>query len=254
MKIIKNEKEIEIMRECGKRLAHVLDEIEKAVIPGNTPSQLNRLANQLILKMGDEPSFLHYWPEGANKPYPATLCVSVNDEVVHGIPGSVPFREGDIVCIDLGIKHHGLHTDSARTVAVGAIDKNARKLIDATREALSAGIKEARAGNRMGDIGFAISEVVKRYGFSIVEELGGHGIGYEVHEEPHIPNYGKPGEGMELKQGLIIAIEPVVNEGSKKIRLMPDGYTFKTKDGKRSAHFEHTVLITAADPEILTKN
>jgi methionyl aminopeptidase len=254
MKIIKNEEEIEIMRECGKRLARVLDEIEKAVIPGSTPAELNRLADQLILKLGDEPSFLHYWPEGANKPYPATLCVSTNDEVVHGIPGSAPFKEGDIVCIDLGIKHQGLHTDSARTVPVGKVDDTARKLIATTHEALLAGIKEARAGNRVGDIGFAISEVVKRYGFSIVEELGGHGIGYEVHEEPHIPNYGKAGTGVELKAGMVIAIEPIVNEGSKNVYLASDGYTFKTKDGKRSAHFEHTVLITKGAPEILTKD
>lgn len=253
MKVIKTAEEIAIMRECGRRLSRVLDEIEKAVVPGSTPAELNRLADQLILKLGDEPSFLHYWPEGANKPYPATLCVSTNDEVVHGIPGSAPFKEGDIVCIDLGIKHKGLHTDSARTVSVGEIDKDARKLIDATREALAAGIKAARPGNRVGDIGSAVEAVVKRYGLSIVEELGGHGIGYEVHEEPHIPNYGKPRTGVELKPGMVIAIEPIVNEGSRKVYLTSDGYTFKTKDGKRSAHFEHTILIGERGPEILTQ-
>ncbi|MBI5816929.1 MAG: type I methionyl aminopeptidase [Candidatus Yonathbacteria bacterium] len=253
MGMFKTKKEIEIMRECGKRLSHVLDEIEKAITPGKTPQQLDEFSRRLILDLGDEPSFLHYWPEGALKPYPATLCVSTNDEVVHGIPGKKKFKEGDIVCIDLGIKHEGFHSDSARTVPVGKIDDTARKLIDATREALVAGIKVARAGNHVGDIGFAVSEVVKRYGFSIVKELGGHGIGTEVHEDPHIPNFGKPGEGLELKEGMVLALEPIVNEGSPRIYLTSDGYTFKTKDGKRSAHFEHTILITKGEPEIFTQ-
>lgn len=252
MGMFKTKKEIEIMRECGKRLSHVLDEVEKAIIPGKTPALLDEFAQRLILDLGDEPSFLHYWPEGANKPYPATLCVSTNDEVVHGIPGKKKFKEGDIVSIDLGIKHKGFHSDSARTVPVGKIDDNARKLINATRDALLAGINVARAGNHIGDIGFAVSEFIKQYGFSIVEELGGHGIGTEVHEDPHVPNFGKPGEGLELKEGMVLALEPIVNEGSKKIYLTGDGYTFRTKDGKRSAHFEHTVLITGGAPEIFT--
>ncbi len=252
MGMFKTKKEIEIMRECGRRLASVLDEIEKAIVPGKTPFQLDEFAQRLILDLGDEPSFLHYWPEGANKPYPATLCVSTNDEVVHGIPGKKKFKEGDIVSIDLGIKHKGFHSDSARTVPVGKIDDNARKLINATRAALLAGINVARAGNHIGDIGSAVSEFVKQHGFSIVEELGGHGIGTEVHEEPHIPNFGKEGEGMELKEGMVLALEPIVNEGSKKIYLMGDGYTFRTKDGKRSAHFEHTILIMEGAPEIFT--
>jgi len=251
--MFKTNEEIEIMRECGKRLARVLDKLEEATTPGVTPHELDRLANKLIIEMGDEPSFLHYWPEGANKPYPATLCVSTNDEVVHGIPGGRSFKERDIVGLDLGIKHKNYHTDMARTVTIGRIDKEGDNLIKAAREALDAGIQMAREGNHIGDIGAAIFDVVKKYGFTIVEELGGHGIGQEVHEEPHIPNYGNPGEGMELKRGLTIAIEPIVNEGSGKIRLMPDGYTFKTKDGKRSAHFEHTVLITDGAPEILTQ-
>lgn len=250
--MFKTKKEIKIMRECGKRLASVLDEIEKAITPGRTPCELDEFAQRLILDLGDEPSFLHYWPEGANKPYPATLCVSTNDEVVHSIPGKKKFKEGDIVSIDLGIKHQGFHADSARTIPVGKIDDTARNLIKGTREALLAGIHVARAGNYIGDIGFAISKVIKQYGLSIVEELGGHGIGSEVHEEPHIPNFGKPGSGMELKEGMVLAIEPVINEGGKKIYLNNDGYTFRTKDGKRSAHFEHTVLITNGDPEIFT--
>src|SRR3990167_4831290 len=232
MGMFKTKKEIEIMRECGKRLASVLDEIEKAITPGKTPAQLDEFTQRLILDLGDEPSFLHYWPEGALKPYPATLCVSTNDEVVHGIPGKKKFKEGDIVSIDLGIKHKGFHSDSARTIPVGKIDDNARKLIDATREALAAGIKVARAGNHIGDIGAA---------------------GTEVHEDPHIPNFGKPGEGLELKEGMVLALEPIVNEGSPRIYLTSDGYTFRTKDGKRSAHFEHTVLITNGEPEIFTQ-
>lgn len=252
MGMIKTKEEIEIMRECGKRLSYVLDELEKAVVPGKTPAQLDTLAKKLILDLGDEPSFLHYWPEGAHKPYPATLCVSTNDEVVHGIPGKKKFKQGDLVSIDLGIKHKGFHTDSARTVPVGTIDEHGRKLIQATREALAAGISVARAGNHIGDIGFAVSEFIKQYGFTIVEELGGHGIGTEVHEEPHIPNYGNKGGGMELKEGMVLALEPIVNEGSRKIYLTEDGYTFRTKDGKRSAHFEHTVLITRGAAEIFT--
>lgn len=240
------------MREAGKRLARILAAVGEAIRPGATPRDLDALAERLICAGGDEPSFLRYWPDGASRPYPATICVSVNDEVVHGIPGTRPFREGDIVGIDLGLKHKGFHADTAKTVPVGTIDPAARVLIETTREALLAGIAAARGGNCVGDIGHAVVSVTRMKKFSIVEELGGHGIGRRVHEEPHIPNVGKPGVGVRLEPGMTIAIEPIVNEGKRRVYLADDGYTYKTKDGKRSAHFEHTILVTEGNPEVLT--
>ncbi|MFC1623610.1 type I methionyl aminopeptidase [Patescibacteria group bacterium] len=247
--------EIEILREGGKRLAFILGEVSKKVVAGIKVSELNDYAEQLIQEGGDKPAFLHYKPEGANFPYPASLCVSVNDEIVHGISSSNGrvLEEGDIVGIDLGLIHKGLVTDMAMTVGVGEIDDEARKLIETTKQALYEGIKAVRAGNRTGDIGYAISEFAKPSGFGIVDDLGGHGVGKSVHEEPFIPNVGKKGTGEKLKKGMVIALEPMLNEGTKKIVLSDDGYTFKTADGGRSAHFEHTVLITDGEPEILTK-
>lgn len=249
---VKTKEEITIIRKAGRRLARILATVGDAIRPGTTPRDLDVLAERLIRAGGDEPSFLHYWPDGASRPYPATICVSVNDDVVHGIPGTRPFQEGDIVGIDLGLKHEGFHADSAKTVPVGTIDPTARELIETTREALLAGIAAARGGNRVGDVGHAVLGVIQKKKFSLVEELGGHGIGRRVHEEPHIPNIGKPGAGARLLPGMTIAIEPIVNEGSRRVYLADDGYTYKTKDGKRSAHFEHTILITEGEPEILT--
>jgi methionyl aminopeptidase len=254
--MIKTKKEIEIMREGGKRLAEILRNIVQSVEPGVSTAELNEEAEKLVRDGGDEPAFLNYTPRGAPRPYPATLCVSINDEIVHGIPNEDPqvLREGDIVGLDLGLKHKGMVVDSAVTVPVGEIDESAQKLINTTRKALSVGIKTARAGNTVGDIGYAIEQFVKPFGYGIPRELGGHGIGCHVSEEPYIPNYGKRGEGEKLKAGMVLALEPMLNEGTERIiESKGDGYTLSTADGKRSAHFEHTILITEGDAEILTK-
>lgn len=251
--MIKTEEEIAIIREGGKRLARVLLAVKEIIKPGVTTKELDILAERLIREGGDEPAFLNYTPDGARRPYPGSLCVSVNDEVVHGIAGDRILKEGDIVGIDLGVKHRGLFTDSAITVPVGEIDEHAKKLLKVTEEALIAGIKEAREGKTTGDIGYAIEKYTQQHGFVVVEELGGHGVGYHQHEEPHISNYGTRGYGTRLKAGMVLALEPVVNEGTRYIKLHADGYTYTTKDHKRSGHFEHTILITKGDAEIITK-
>lgn len=253
MAIIKTEKEKNIARESGRRLAAVLHKVIQTVAQGVTPRELDKYAERLIKEGGDEPAFLGYTPRCAKTPYPASLCVSVNDEVVHGIPGDRTLKEGDLVSLDLGLIHKGFITDMARTVPVGIIDGDAKKLIEVTRKALAAGIKAARVGGHVGDIGNAVEKTVKKGGFKIVKELGGHGVGRRVHEEPYIPNYGKKGTGVELEDGMVLALEPIVNEGDSRVFLDKDGYTFKTQDGKRSAHFEDTILITKNGAEILTK-
>lgn len=253
--MIYSEKEIEILREGGKRLAVILEEVSTKALVGVKISDLNELAENLIKAGGDTPAFLNYRPEGVKKPYPASLCVSVNDEVVHGIStgNDRELQDGDVVGLDLGLVHKGLITDTAVTVGVGEMSDTDRKLIETTEKALYKGIKEAKAGNRTGDIGFAISESAKPSGFGIVEDLGGHGVGKSVHEEPFIPNFGKKGTGDVLREGMVIALEPMLNEGTKKVFVTDDRYTFKTGDGKKSAHFEHTILVTDGEPEILTK-
>lgn len=252
---IKTSEEIEILREGGKRLARILRIVGKSVAPGISTKELNDTAEKLIRKKGDTPAFLKYTPEGAARPYPATLCVSINDEIVHGIPNENPqtLKEGDIVGLDLGLIHKGLVVDAAVTVPVGKIDNAVQKLIDATKKALIAGIKVSQAGNTIGDIGNAIEQIGLENGYGIVSELGGHGVGYKVHEEPHVPNFGNKGTGPELNSGMVLALEPMFNEGTGDVVLASDGYTFKTADGKRSAHFEHTIVITEGEPEILTK-
>jgi len=253
--MINTKQELEIMREGGKRLAEILKKVSEEVSPGVSVSVLNDLAEKLIREDGDEPSFLGYKPGGAKRPYPSTLCISINDEIVHGISneGDRVLKEGDIVGLDLGLKHKGLFLDTAVTVGVGEISKEDQKLINTTKEALAVGIKAARAGNTIGDIGHAIGQFAKSYGYSVPLELGGHGIGHEVHQMPHIPNYGEKGEGKKLKAGQTLALEPMLNLGSAEIKLDQDGYTYKTADGKNSAHFEHTILITDGKAEILTK-
>ncbi len=254
MIMIYTKEEIEILRVGGQRLGFVLSEVSKKIFPGVTTSSLNEFAESLIRDGGDEPAFLGYQPDGSPSVYPATLCVSVNDEIVHGIPGGRVLREGDIVGIDLGLSHKGLFVDTAMTVPVGNIDDSSKELISVTKRALYAGIDAARGGGHIGDIGSAIEKVVKGTGFKIVEELGGHGVGHNVHEDPFIPNYGKAGTGIKLKPGMVLALEPMLNEGSLDVSLsMEDNFTFSTLDGKRSAHFEHTILITNDAPEILTQ-
>lgn len=224
------------------------------VRPGLYASELDARAAELIREGGDTPAFLNYQPYGASRPYPANLCVSINDEIVHGIPteGDKVLKEGDIVSIDLGLIHKGLITDAAITVPVGKISKELSGLLSDTKEALMAGIKAAKGGARVGDISSAIQAIGKAKGYGIVEELAGHGVGYHVHEDPYVPNFGHAGKGELLKPGMVIAIEPMFNIGTKKIRLDADGYTYRTADGKPSAHFEHTIVITKSGAEILT--
>ena len=252
---VKTKREIATLREGGKRLAGILQQLVKEVHPGVSTNALNTFAEKLIADGGDIPSFLGYAPSGAKRPFPAALCVSVNDEVVHGIPneGEKLLKEGDIVTLDAGLIHGGLFTDSAVTLGVGKLDAKARKLLDTTKKALAVGIKAVRAGATTGDVGFAIEEFVKPHGFGIVRDLAGHGVGYAVHEEPFVPNFGKKGEGVVLKEGMVIAIEPMLNEGGAAVKLDSDGYTYRTKDGSRSAHFEHTVVVTKNGAEILTQ-
>ncbi|OHA24545.1 MAG: type I methionyl aminopeptidase [Candidatus Taylorbacteria bacterium RIFCSPLOWO2_01_FULL_44_26] len=252
---IKTKKDISILREGGRRHAKILRELVSLAVPGAHSSELNRHAEELIKKLGDKPSFLNYRPAGAKRPYPASLCVSVNDEIVHGIPNENDkiLKEGDIVGLDLGLSHHDLITDMAVTIPVGHISPELEQLIRVTREALVAGIKVARGGNKIGDISSAIEQHALKYGYGIVRELSGHGVGYSVHEAPYVPNFGNPGKGNILRLGMVLAIEPMFNIGTSKTKLDKDGYTYRTADGKPSAHFEHTILITTGDPEILTQ-
>lgn len=251
---IKTKEDIAILREGGKRHAYILKELAAMTRPGVRTAELNARAEQLIAEGGDTAAFLNYQPYGAKRPYPAALCVSVNDEIVHGIPNENDreLKEGDIVSLDLGLVHKKMITDAAITVAVGSISAECEKLLQATKEALMAGIKAGKGGRRVGDISSAIERVGVANGYGIVEDLAGHGVGYEVHEDPYVPNYGDPGIGETLKPGMVIAIEPMFNIGTKKIKLDKDGYTYRTADGKPSAHFEHTVLITKSGAEILT--
>jgi methionyl aminopeptidase len=255
MVTIKTKEEIEILREGGKRLAFLLQEVGKACKPGVSTNELNDLADKIAREKGDVSSYIGYKPHGAKRAYPANICVSINDEVVHGIPNENPkiLKEGDIVSLDMCLTHKGLITDSAITVAVGKVDETAKKLLAITEESLYAGIKAAKGNKNVGDIGFAVERVAKANGFSVVEELCGHGVGYKVHEDPYIPNYGDRGTGAKLVPGMVIAIEPMLNEGDKDVYLADDGYTYKTVDGKRSAHFEHTIVITSKGAEILTQ-
>lgn len=249
---IKTPDDIRRLREGGRRLGAILKHIASVVAPGITTRELDTLAEKLIRAAGDDPAFLNYQPYDADFPYPATLCVSVNDEVVHGIPGDKTLAEGDIVSLDLGLIHEERIVDAAVTVAVGAINAESKKLIAATRDALIAGIAAARGGNTVGDIGAAIEGCVKKDRFSIVDILGGHGVGYAVHEEPFVPNYGTPGKGVKLMPGMVLALEPIVSTGDGEVFISGDGYTYLTADNARAAHFEHTILITDGAPEILT--
>ena len=252
---IKTKEEIEILNEGGRRHAFILSQVAEKVAPGVSTALLEDYARELIKEGGDLAAFLNYTPRGARRAYPAALCVSVNDEIVHGIPNEDPkiLQEGDVVALDLGLIHQGLITDSAITVAVGDVSPEERKLIEHTKEALFIGIKQARGGGRIGDIGHAIESFVRPLGYGLCEGLAGHGVGYKVHEDPFVPNEGRRGSGDLLKPGMVIAIEPMLTLGTDRIVLSADGYTYKTEDGSKSAHFEHTIAITDSDPIILTK-
>lgn len=253
--IIVNEQERESLRTSGRMLAEVLTEVAALVVPGVTTAALDIAAEKAIRARGCTPAFLGYQPEGANYPFPAVLCVSVNEEIVHGIPReSVTLVDGDIVTLDLGLSYDGYFTDSALTVPVGEISKEDQELLDATDEALTAAIAAVHAGVRTGDIGAAVEEVAKRHKFSIVEDLGGHAVGRAVHEQPYIANFGKKGKGEVLPEGMVIALEPMLSRGSSRIVLdEQDEWTYRTGDGSRAAHFEHTIIVTRDGAEVLTK-
>ena len=254
MIIIKTPKEIEIIKEGGRRLATILGKISKKVVPNINTKELDIYAEELIRSEGDTPSFLNYKPEKYGQAYPASLCVSINDEIVHGIPNkNTILKEGDIVSLDLGLKHQGFYTDMAVTVPVGKIDKRLKKLIQITKESLHLGILSAKSGNHVGDLGFVIQEFVEKNVFNVIRDLAGHGVGKKVHEDPLILNFGEKGEGTELKSGMVLALEPMVTLGSPEIVLSNDGFTYQTKDKQISAHFEHTIVITDNGSEILTK-
>ena len=251
---IKTTEEIALLRESGKRLARVLHLVAKEVRPGVTTKHLDEVAEQLIRETGDVPPFLNYTPHGARDPFPASLCVSVNDEIVHGIPGERIIKDGDIISLDLGLSHKGMITDAAVTVAVGKVSPEIVELIKETERSLEEGMRAIRTGGHIGDIGAAVEAVAHKHGYGIVRELGGHGVGHAVHEDPYVPNYGKKGTGPILKSGMVLALEPMFMLGREDIRILPDGYTVITKDGSLSAHFEHTVVITEKGAEVVTRH
>lgn len=251
----KTEEEIKLLRKGGKILAKILRELGEYSKPGVSTMDINDYALKLAEDYGVEPVLLGYHPEFASTPYPAALCTSVNDTVQHGVPREDQIlKDGDIINLDMSIGYGGMIVDSGITVPVGKIDATSQKLIDTTREALTLGIKQAKPGNRVGDISHAIQTFVESRGFSIVEVLCGHGVGHAVHEEPQIPNFGKAGTGPKIEVGNVFAIEPIVNVGGKDVIFDDDGdgYSVFTTDGSRAAHFEHTVVITEKGPEVVT--
>lgn len=242
----KRAEELEKMRRAGRVVGETLAILQAAVRPGVTTRELDDIAEREIRVRGAIPSFKGY------RGFPATICTSINSEIVHGIPGKRALKEGDLIKLDCGAIIEGYHGDSAVTVAVGEVPQEALKLIETTERSLQAGIAEAKAGNRIHDIGAAVQTTAEGAGFSVVREYVGHGIGRALHEDPPVPNYGKPGTGLKLEPGLVIAIEPMVNVGTYETRLLPDGWTVVTADGALSAHFEHTIAITENGPEVLT--
>lgn len=246
MIIFKSEREIQHMREAGRIVALALRAVREAVAPGVTTKDLDEVAREVITSHGAIPSFKGYHG------YPGNICASVNEEVVHGIPGSRKLQEGDIVSVDCGATYNGFVGDSAVTIPVGKIDPVSEQLLRVTEESLYKGIAAAIVGNRLSDISHAVQVHVEAAGFSVVRDYVGHGIGRNMHEDPQIPNFGPPGHGPLLKPGMVLAIEPMVNVGTYKVRTLKDGWTVLTADGKRSAHFEHTIAITPDGPKLLT--
>ena len=243
---IRSSKEVEKIRESGRIVFETLSAIADHILLGKNGEDLDKFAEDFIRSQGGKPAFKGYMG------FPSSLCISINDEVVHGIPNDRKFKEGDIVSIDCGVLKDSYYADSARTYAINNISDEVEDLMQVTQHALSLGVNQAFAGNHVSDIGYAIQSYVETKGFSIVRELVGHGIGTELHEDPQIPNYGIPGKGIELKEGMCIAIEPMVNMGSENIFTREDGWTVCTSDGKPSAHFEHTVVVGLESGEILT--
>lgn len=247
MIICKTEREIDIMREAGKIVALTHQELVKHIQPGITTKQLDTIAEKVIRSYGAEPSFKGY------NGFTGSICASVNEELVHGIPGKRVLKEGDIISLDIGAKYNGYHGDSAWTYPVGEISEDDKKLLEVTEVSLFKGLEEAKPGERLSNISHAIQSYVEPFGFSIVREYVGHGVGQSLHEDPQIPNYGPPGKGPRLRPGMVLAIEPMVNAGKRYVKTLADNWTVVTTDGKNCAHFEHTIVITDTGYEILTK-
>jgi methionyl aminopeptidase len=246
---IKSADEIAVMRDSGRIVCEILDELEKAVAPGVSTWDLDQLAESLIYKKGSKPAFKGYLG------FPCCLCASINEEVVHGIPSRKrKLQEGDLMKLDFGVVYRGYYGDAARTVPVGKVSPEAQALIDATRESLNQGIAAALVSNRIGDIGYAVQRFVEAKGYSVVRDFVGHGVGKKLHEAPQVPNFGEPQTGMRLRPGMTLAIEPMVNMGTPQVEVLDDDWTAITRDHKLSAHFEHTILITDQGPEILTRH
>lgn len=243
---LKTKEEIELIRLSGNVLGKAHAEVAKLIEPGITTLALDKRAEEFIKDNGGKPSFKNY------NGFPASLCISTNDKVVHGIPGKYELKEGDIVSIDCGVQLHGFHSDSAYTYAVGEISEEVKKLLQVTKESLYLAIDQVTAGARIGDIGYAVQSHVEKHGYSVVRELVGHGVGKFLHESPEVPNYGRRGNGIKLQEGLVIAIEPMVNMGTKNVVQEKDGWTIRTQDRKPSAHFEHTVAVNNSKADILT--
>ena len=243
---VKSPRQIEFMREAGKITAGARSIARQAIAAGVTTAEIDKEVYNFIIKSGATPSFLNYGG------FPGSACISVNEELIHGIPGKRIIRKGDIVSVDVGAKIHGFHGDCAGTYPCGEVSEETKRLIEVTRQSFFEGIKYAKAGNRLGDISAAIQEYVERHGYSIVREYVGHGIGANLHEDPSVPNYGQAGRGPRLVKGMTLAIEPMVNMGAAAIRVLDDDWTVVTKDGSLCAHYENTILITDGEPEILT--
>lgn len=244
---IKSPAEIEAMKEACRISALALQKAGEVICPGMTTKQLDKILYDVIVQAGAKPNFLGLYG------FPGTACISINDEVIHGIPGSRKIHEGDVVSVDTGAAIHGFNGDNAYTFEVGAVDPKTHRLLEVTKRSLELGIAAAQPGARLGDVGAAIQTYVEANGFSVVRQYVGHGVGRELHEDPEVPNYGTPGRGVRLVPGMTIAIEPMINAGTFKVHTEPNGWTVKTEDGAPSAHFEHTILITANGPVVLTK-
>jgi len=248
MIIIKNQHEIELMKKAGRITAEALNLVSKFIKPGVSTFELDKIIEDSIKKSGAKPSFLGLYG------FPASACISINNEVIHGIPSKDRLlKEGDIVKIDTGAYYEGFHGDSAKTFAVGNISENAKKLIDVTRECFYEGLKYAKVGCRIGDIGHAIEQHAVNNGYTPVRDFVGHGVGHDLHEAPEVPNFGMAGRGIRLQKGMTLAIEPMINEGKAAVKVLDNEWTVVTRDGKLSAHYEHTIVITDGEPEILTK-
>ncbi|CAH2716626.1 Methionine aminopeptidase 1 [Neobacillus rhizosphaerae] len=247
MIICKTPEQLEIMREAGRIVALTHQELKKHLTPGITTKELDLLAEEFILAQNAIPSFKGY------NGFRGSICTSVNEVLVHGIPGSRVLNEGDVISIDIGAQFNGYHGDSAWTYAIGKIDEHSQRLLDVTEESLYQGLNEAKPGERLSNISHAIQKYVEANGFSVVREYVGHGVGQDLHEDPNIPHFGPPNKGPQLKPGMVLAIEPMVNAGSRYVKTLADDWTVVTVDGKRSAHFEHTIAITETGFEILTK-